>query len=184
MFQIIKNNVPKKYFKLYMVESDFFLFTDNSAGEEIGESVILLKIILDDIKPSTFINVQDLEETLALATLQKYEKYVLSYTQEMEKLHKEIRRLKPGTYNNNRFLTQLFCTLETTTNDSLDRTVEVVKDKWILRDATCMVASVIKTCNTKYRNLEGSDVWNKSSNKDNNIIALATALNDQRMKFD
>ena len=69
MFQIIKNNVPKKYFKLYMVESDFFLFTDNSTGEEIGDGVILLKIILGDIKPSTAIDVQNLGDKLASATL-------------------------------------------------------------------------------------------------------------------
>ena len=30
IFQIIKNNVPEKYFKLYIVESDRFMFTNNS----------------------------------------------------------------------------------------------------------------------------------------------------------
>ena len=57
IFQIIKNNVPEKDFELYMVESDHFLFTDNSTRDEIGDNVILLKIILDDIKPITVINV-------------------------------------------------------------------------------------------------------------------------------
>ena len=60
----------------------------------------------------------------------------------------------------------------------------VVKEKWILGDATCTVAYVIKICNTKYQNLEGSNVWNKSRNKDTKIIALTTELNDQRMKFE
>ena len=52
-----------------MVESDHFLFTDNSTGDEFGDKVILLKIILNNIKPSIVINVQDLEEKLASATL-------------------------------------------------------------------------------------------------------------------
>ena len=43
IFQIIKNNVPKKYFELYMVESDCFLFTDNFIRDEIGDGGILLK---------------------------------------------------------------------------------------------------------------------------------------------
>ena len=103
---------------------------------------------------------------------------------DMEKLYKEIRRLKLGTYDDNRFLTQLFCALETTTNESFEITVEVVKDKFIFGDAICTVAYVIKTCNTKYRNLEGSNVWNKSSNKNNKVIALTTELNDQRMNFE
>ena len=44
IFQTIKNNVPEKYFELYMVESDRFLFTDNLTGDEIGYGVILLKL--------------------------------------------------------------------------------------------------------------------------------------------
>ena len=43
IFQIIKNDVSEKYFKLYMVESDRFLFTDNLTGDKIGDGVILLK---------------------------------------------------------------------------------------------------------------------------------------------
>ena len=83
IFQIIKNSVPEKYFKLYMVEPDRFLFIDNSTGDEIGDGVILLKIILGDIKPSTVIDLQDLEEKLSSATLQKYESNVLSCMRDM-----------------------------------------------------------------------------------------------------
>ena len=125
-----------------------------------------------------------LEEKLASATLQKYENNIPFCKREIEKLHKKIRLLKPGAYDDNHFLTQLFRTLETTKNESFKRTVEVVNDKWILEDATYMVACVIKTCNTKYQNLEGSNVWNNSSNKYTKIIALTTALNDQRIKFE
>ena len=148
-----------------MVESDRFLFTDNSTGDEIGDGVILLKIILDDIKPRTDIDVQDLEEKLVSVTLQKYENNKLSCTRDVEKLYKDIICLKPGIYDDNRFLTQFFRALETTTNDIFERTVEVVKDKYIFGDATCTVMYVIRTCNTKYRNLEGYNVWNQSSNK-------------------
>ena len=73
------------------------MFIDNSARDRISEGVILSKIILDDIKPSTVIDVQELEEKLASATLRKYENNVISYTREMEKLYKEIRRLNPRT---------------------------------------------------------------------------------------
>ena len=62
--------------------------------------------------------------------------------------------------------------------------MEVVKEKWILGDATWIVAYVIKICNTKYQNLESSNLWNKSSNKDIKIIDLTTVFNDQRVKFE
>ena len=90
IFQITKNNVPDKDYELYMVESDRFIFTGNLTGYEIGGGVIPLKIILNDIKSSTVIDVQDLEEKLASATLRKYENNVLWCTREMEKLY--IRR--------------------------------------------------------------------------------------------
>ena len=32
--------------------------------------------------------------------------------------------------------------------------------------------------------MEGSNVWNKSGNKDTKIISLTTALNDKMMKFE
>ena len=118
ILQIIINIFPETAFELYIVESDRFLFTDNSTREIIGDGVILFKIILNNIKPSTVINVQDLEEKLASANLRGYENNVLSCTREMEKLYKEIRRLKPGTYDNNRFHARLFRALETTTNES------------------------------------------------------------------
>ena len=86
IFQIIENNVPEKYFELYVAESDRFLFTDNSTGDEIRDGVILLKIILDNIKPITVIDEQDLEEKLASATLRKYENNVLYFLREIERL--------------------------------------------------------------------------------------------------
>ena len=125
---------------------------------------------------------QDLEEKFNSATLLKYGNNVPYCTREMNKLYKEIRRLKTGTYYENRFLTKLFCASEITTYESFERTVEVVKEKWIFGDAICTITYLIKTCNNKYRNLEGFNVWNKSSNKETKIIALTTKLNNQRMK--
>ncbi len=60
IFKIIKNKIPGKDFKLLMVESDCFMFTDKISGNEIGDGVLLLKMILDDFKPSTVINLQGL----------------------------------------------------------------------------------------------------------------------------
>ena len=57
-----------------MVESDRFQFTDTSTGDEIGDDIILLIIILENIKPSTVIGVQDFEDKLASATLGKIRK--------------------------------------------------------------------------------------------------------------
>ena len=60
-FKIIKKKIPETDFELFQVESDAFMFTDNVTGDEIGDGVTLLKLILYDVKPSTVIDVQDLE---------------------------------------------------------------------------------------------------------------------------
>ncbi len=76
MFNMIKNIIREEDVELLMVEFDFFTFTDNSPRDEIGDGVLLLNMILDDIKPSKVIYVQDLKDKLAKALLQKYNNYV------------------------------------------------------------------------------------------------------------
>ena len=102
---------------------------------------------------------------------------------EMETIWKEIKQLKPGNYSDSRFLTQLFRALETTSNESFERTVEMLKDLWILQDPKCTVPFVIHTSCTKYVNLVGANKWNVTSAKDTKIIALTTALNDHKRRF-
>ncbi len=166
-----------------MVEFDCFTFIDNTSRDDIGDGVLFLKMILDDIKPSTVINVQDLEDKLANVSLQKHDNNTQTCTRETEKVFKKIKRFKPGTYDKNCFPTQFFQATETTTNESFEWTVEVIKDEWIMGDPTCTIQYVILTLNTKFRNLNRAGIWNKTSEKETKIIALMTALNDQKKKF-
>ncbi len=52
-----------------MIESNCFTFTYNKSGNKIYEINIILKIILDDIKPSIAVGANDMEEKLSLAAL-------------------------------------------------------------------------------------------------------------------
>ncbi len=76
IFKIIKNSITEKDYEIFTVESDCFTFTDNASRDEIGDGVLLLKMILDYIKPNTVIDVQDLEGKLAMVSLQKYDDIV------------------------------------------------------------------------------------------------------------
>ena len=73
LFKINQNNTPEKDFELLIVESDCFTITDTVTKNELGGGIILLKIILDDVKPSTVIDVQVMKEKLASAAFQKHE---------------------------------------------------------------------------------------------------------------
>ncbi len=164
-------------------DSDDYTFEDALTGDTICDGVIFLFKILQDVKPSTVIDVQDLENKLAEATLQKYDNDVQKLTREMETIWKEIKRLKPGTYSDSRFLTQLFRAFKTTSNESFERTVKTLKDMWILQDPKFTIPFVIQTGCTKYVNLVGANKWNVTSAKGTKIIALTTALNDHKKKF-
>ena len=66
--------------QLLMVKKDKFSFKDTETGDEKYDGVILLKMILDDVKPSVIIDVQDLKDLLASTTLQKHGNNVQTLT--------------------------------------------------------------------------------------------------------
>ena len=100
-----------------MAEMEQFSFMDNIIGDEISNSIILLKLIKNDIKPNTVIDVQDLEENLTNATLKNYDNNILTFTHEMKKIFKEIKCLS--------FLTAFL-------HEFYECTVKMMKDKWIM----------------------------------------------------
>ncbi len=172
LYAILNNTIEENDLDLIANESDDYTFEDPLTGDQKRDGVILLFKILQDVKPSTVIDVQDLENKLSEATLQKYDNDVPKLMREMETIWKEIKRLKPNTYSDSCFLTQLFRTLETTSNESLERTIEMLKDLWILQDPKCTIPFVIQTACTKYVNLVGANKWNVTSAKDTKIKGL------------
>ncbi len=66
--------------------------------------------------------------------------------------------------------------METTTIASFEQTVEEVKDIWIMGNPMCTIQYVILTLNTKFHNLEGAIVWNKTSEIEMKIIAFEDRL--------
>ena len=129
------------------------------------------------------IDVQDLEEILAEATLHKYGNNVHTLTKSMEKTWKEIKRLKHKTYDDCRFLTQLFRAMLTTTNEDFERAVKNLKDAWIRGDNAISVTYVVEVANNSYRNIKGERSWNKKSDKDAKIIALTTKVGNLEQKL-
>jgi hypothetical protein len=70
-----------------------------------------------DIRPEIVVDVQDKEKLLEPITLEKCGNNVQTLTRMMEKTWNEIKKIKPGTYDKSRFLTQLFRALKTSSND-------------------------------------------------------------------
>ncbi len=93
--KLIKSTISENYFELLMIESNFFTFTYDESGNKFYEINIIFKIILDDIRPSTAIGANDMEEKLSLATLQKYENNIQTFTKKDQKDLKGNQATKP-----------------------------------------------------------------------------------------
>ena len=164
LFVALQNILSDKSMDLQMVESEDFTFED-AEGNEKFDGLIFLCIILNDVNPSTVVDVQDLEKELEDCTMLKQQNNVQILTKQMEKTWKEIKRLKPGTYDERRFLSQLFRALLTTTNKDFERSVRNLKDLWVCDDAICTVTYIITLVDTNYKNLVGENPWGKTSDK-------------------
>ena len=182
LFVSLQNILSDKSMDLQMVESEDFTFED-AEGNKKFDGLIFLWIILNDIKPSMVVDVQDLEKELEDCTLLKQQNNVQILTKQMEKTWKEIKRLKPGTYDERRFLIQLFRDLLTTTNEDFERSVRNLKDMWVHGDWICAVTYIITLFNKTYKNLVGEKSWGETSDKDAKIIAMTTSLNKQKNKW-
>ena len=84
LYAILNNVIEENDLDLISNESDDYTFEDPLTGDQKCDGVILLFKILQDVKPSTVINVQDLENKLGKATLQKYDNDIQKLMREME----------------------------------------------------------------------------------------------------
>ncbi len=72
LYAIHNNGIKEKNLDFILNESDDYTFEDPLTNDQKCNGVILLFKILQDVKLSTVINVQDLENKLRDAMFQKY----------------------------------------------------------------------------------------------------------------
>ena len=109
------------------------------------------------------VDFQDLEKDLKDCTLLKQQNNVQILTKQMEKTWKEIKRMKPGNYDERFLLTHLFRALITKTNENFERSARNLKDLWVRGDATFTITYIITSVNTTYNNLVGEKSWGMTS---------------------
>jgi hypothetical protein len=146
------------------------------------DGFVLLKKILMDIRPEIVVYVQDKEKLLEPLTLEKCGNNVQTLTGTLEKTWNEIKNIKPGTYDESRFLTQLFRALKTSTNDDFLRPVKNMGDLWIKSNPSITAVKVAADANQYYKTLVNTDEWNKMSEDKTILIALTTKVNELSKK--
>jgi division protein CdvB (Snf7/Vps24/ESCRT-III family) len=174
--EMIASILTVKSYELCLVEKADFTFEEPD-GEERIDGLVLLWKIMNNIRPTVVIDLEELEEKLKSATLQNHENDVQVLTLSMEQTYQEIRLSdKQNGYTEKRFLTQLFRALLTAKNPVFLREVESAKMDWIGGDSTITSSVLIERANKWYKTLHKQKVWNKLSDEQTKILNLTTQL--------
>ena len=182
MAGIIQGIIDEDSWDLYVASEDSSFIFETEEGDTKVDRFVLLKKIPMDIGPEIVVDVQDKEKFLETVTLASCGNNVQQLTRMMEKTWNEIKKIKPGTYDESRFLTQLFRALKTSTNDDFLRSIKNMGDDWIKNDPSITAIIVAADANQFYKTLVNTQEWNKMSEERTKLIALTTKVADLSKK--
>ena len=171
-----------EHYQLLLAEEEKFTF-ESDDGELKIDGFLMLKIIFMDIKPEVVIDVRDKEQELESIKLSDCDNNVQSMTRKMETTWKEINKEKPGTYDNTRFLREVFRALNTAKNDDFKQSLKPLKNQWILNPNAVTPVEVIQAANSFYKNIESEGSWSKVSEAETKVIALTAMVEKTKKEF-
>ena len=173
MATLLKNIIKSDDYKL-LIDSDEPVFTfESDDGDKKIDGFLMLKQILLDIKPEVVVDVRDKEKKLESLTLKDCGNDVKVLTRTLESIWKDILKEKPGSYDNERFIRELFRALLTSTNPDFKATIKPMRSQWMVKKALTY-QEIISEANTLFKNLDSENEWNVVSEDQTKIIALTT----------
>lgn len=173
---IIQGIIAKRDWDLLVESEESAVTFVGVDGSQKIDGFLLLKVVLDDIKPEVVVEVRELEEKLESLTLAKCDNNVHIYTRTAENLWREIQREKPGSYDEDRFTHVLFRGLNTSTNADFKAFLKPLKTSWTLRRDNVNYARIITEANTLFKTMTADEEWTALSEDQLKIVALTTKL--------
>eukprot|EP00956_Cyclotella_meneghiniana_P029975 scaffold74389_cov38-Cyclotella_meneghiniana.AAC.2 len=177
MTNILQGIVEKSDWKL-LIDNDEAKFTFIAAnGAQKVDGFLVLKVILDNIKPEVVVEVRHLEDLLQSLDLKKCNNNVLELTRKIESTWREINKQNPGSYGEDRFIRKLFRALSTTTNQDFKSALSTLKkcDHNLHRN-NVTYSKIIAEANTVYKTMTRDGEWSAMSDADKKLIALASKI--------
>ena len=160
-----------------IIENDESKFTFiHSNGTQKLDRFLVLKVLLDDIKPEVVVEVREFEDRLQSLDMKKCNNNVLELTRKMESTWREINKAKPGSYDEGRFIRELFRDINTSTNQDFKSALGSLKRDHTLRRNNVTYASIIEEANSVYKTMMADGEWAAMSASDKKIVALTTKL--------
>ena len=137
-------------------------------------------------KPKTIVEVRHLKKELDLIVLwPTHENNVRLLMTRMMTLLQEIHA-KTGKhlYTNQRFITNLFCMLETSPTKIFLSFVDQLKSSWIMEDIS-LPSGIIQKLDKMHHNMVADGSWLNINEKDTKIVVvvLTSMVHDMKMKY-
>lgn len=179
----IKNHVSDKSYKSLLVHQHQFVFTDAETEDQYYDGFIMLKMVLDIIKPDVAVDVKLIENKLKSMTVAKGDNNFQLMCSMMMGWEQEIHVEKGDTgYSESSFLTDFFRAAKTAKNEQFLLRIQDSYDKWVMGEETDKAVIIEKLCKL-YRNYVADKTWNTTSNRDAKIIALSTRIDEGKKQL-
>jgi hypothetical protein len=171
-------------YKLFLAHKNNFSFTNKKTGNKVYCGLILMHKMLDVCKPETIKEVCHLKkdlDTVGIWPMLKNNVCLLT-TPVMTVLQEIHAKTGKDSYTNQRFITNLFRALETSSTKEILAFLDQLKCQWIMEDIL-EPAEIIQELAKMHHNMVADSSWLNKNEKDTKIVDLTLAIQEVNKNF-
>ena len=179
--EIVKNTLTPGGWDDLMLQEDKFAFL-SAEGVKSFDGPSLLKVLLEEIDPTSSVNIEMHRQAIEGAKLHTYKGNVVEMLKMIEKHHQSI--VENGhAYDSDTYRRHLMAALQSGSNAVFNTKLQTIKsdvDACYGYNATITPQALIQSAKQQYINISRRGEWNKIDPRDAQIMALTTALKDAK----
>ena len=179
--EIVKNTLTPGGWDDLMLQEDKFLFI-SAEGVKSFDGPSLLKVVLEEIDPTSSVNIEMHRQSIEGAKLHVYKGNVVEMLKAIEKHYQAI--VENGhAYDADTYRRHLMTALQTGSNAVFNTKLQTIKsdvDACYGYNANITPQALIQSAKQQYINISRRGEWNKIDPRDAQIMALTTALKDSK----
>ena len=176
LYQYLLNLIPGECFTQFRIHEKEYKFEDEAdPTTKYCSGLILLAMLMEALKPSSTIDVGHLENQLEKLTFEGVKFNLVTYITKHVDLLQKIQAERGVEYDDNRVMTRFFQQLKGHKNEEWLTSVYSVKNDWQLKKIKR--AEIFATLTTVYNNMVTVGDWGKIDERNKQVIALSTQLN-------
>ena len=172
----IKGLLSPKGWEDLMLEKAKFTFTDVTAGVETYDGPCMLKVLLEEVDPTTSVNIELHRQAIEQAKLHAYDNSVTEMIKDIEKHHQAIVS-NGSSYEQETYRRHIFAALLSGPNEVFNTHFNAIKsdvDSCYGYHANISPKLLLAAAKTQYTNIDKRNEWAKVDPKDAKIMALST----------